>query len=282
MALNFPKYWARGNADGISCWWWSERSAEEAKQLATARATDLAERWRQGIQSTARGSSYGYGDRPLREQVLEELRDSKGTISAVLTRNVYGSLVLNTDGAMFVDIDLPNLEPKPKGFFQTLFGRSAQPEPTVRMEAVQRICRWIEGQRRFGARLYETKAGLRLLLVHDTFDPTSSEVSNAFKALQADPLYQKLCERQRCFRARVSPKPWRCGAPQPPHSWPFVDPDAEAEYATWLQSYSAAASKFASCRFLKAVGHGEQHPDLVEIIKLHDRLSAANSSLPLA
>lgn len=282
MALKFPKYWAKGVVGGVSCWWWSDRSLEDAKQLAHSKATELAERIRLGVQRATRASGYGYGDRPLREQVLEELFDRRGEPSAVLTRNSYGSLVLNTAQAMFIDVDLPEPEAPRRGFFQLLFGKRQPPDTALRDEAIAQICRWVESNRGFGARLYETSAGLRVLMVHDLFEPDSSVAASAFEALNADPLYRKLCERQHCFRARVSPKPWRCGASHPPSSWPFENTRSEADFSRWLKDYEKEALSFASCHFVRTVGIPEPHPELVAIIELHDRLAAVSSNLPLA
>lgn len=282
MALKFPKYWAKAAVGGVSCWWWSDRSVEEAKQIAQSKANDLSERIRLGVPRPTRGAAYGYGDRPLREQVLEELYNARGETTAVLTRNTYGSLVLNTAQAMFIDIDLPEPVAPRRGFFQLLFGKRPPPDTALRDEAVARVKRWVEGNPGYGARIYETPAGLRVLMVHDLFEPDSAAARSAFEALRADPLYRKLCERQRCFRARVSPKPWRCGASHPPTSWPFESPVIEKDFNRWLRDYESEAKQFASCHFLAEIGVSHVHPELSAIIELHDKLSAATSGRPLA
>ncbi len=283
MALNFPRYWARGTAGGVSCWWWSNRSADEAKQIADAKAIERQQWAKQNLRTTdKRGDHYGYGDKPLRELVIEELADKRGELTAVLTRNSYGSLVLNTAQAMFVDIDLPHKPRPPRGFFSLLFGKPVTPETVPQEEVIQHVSRWVEGKRGYGARLYETKAGLRLLVTHDLFDPTSREAATAFSELRADRLYQKLCVRQQCFRARVTPKPWRCDAGHPPASWPFEDASTAAAFNQWLEGYNSKATAFASCRFLKSLGDASIHPELAKIIELHDRLSGATSGRPLA
>ena len=50
---------------------------------------------------------YGYGERPLREEITQPVSSSAGSEIAVVTRNLYGALVLNTLNAMFIDIDFP-------------------------------------------------------------------------------------------------------------------------------------------------------------------------------
>src|SRR5260370_33382650 len=54
---------------------------------------------------------YGYGDRPLPEPLVREFRDTTETPNAVITRNAYGSLVMNARDLMFVDIDRQNVQP---------------------------------------------------------------------------------------------------------------------------------------------------------------------------
>jgi hypothetical protein len=48
---------------------------------------------------------YAYGCVPLREEVTNKLEDGQGNTVAVVTRNLYGSLVLNTERVMFVGLE---------------------------------------------------------------------------------------------------------------------------------------------------------------------------------
>ncbi len=50
--------------------------------------------------------AYAYGDRPLREEIVRSVAGD-GERAAVVTRNSFGCLVLNTAGVLFVDVDLP-------------------------------------------------------------------------------------------------------------------------------------------------------------------------------
>src|SRR5262245_32685683 len=118
--MNFPQFWARGTSGDFFCWRWSSQSLAEAQTLADQAAQQLADRFRAGAYPPKHGGYYP--DRPFRGQLLQEIRSSTGETSAVITRNSYGCLVLNTARVMFVDIDLP--EPKKAGgFFQKLFGK---------------------------------------------------------------------------------------------------------------------------------------------------------------
>jgi len=62
-----------------------------------------------------------YGtDRPQREEVLREFKNHVGEISAVITRNSYGCVVLNTARIMFVDVDVE--APRNPATGESLFG----------------------------------------------------------------------------------------------------------------------------------------------------------------
>src|SRR4051812_44578624 len=103
--MNFPPFWARGERGNFLCWRWSSTSLEEAQKLADEAAQKMLERFRATGGSWQKGGYYP--DRPFREQVLQQMKTSAGDIAAVVTRNSYGCLVLNTSRIMFVDVDLP-------------------------------------------------------------------------------------------------------------------------------------------------------------------------------
>ncbi len=63
----------------------------------------------------------------------------------------------------------------------------------------------------WGWRIYRTKAGFRLLATHRPVFPSEPLAEEAFQEFKADILYRKLCVNQKCFRARLTPKSWRCG-----------------------------------------------------------------------
>ena len=119
--MNFPPFWARGASGDFSCWRWSSNSVAEAQSLANEAAQQLAERFAHGDFPPKHGGYYP--NRPFREPVLQEIKNDAGETAAVVTRNSYGCLVLNTARVMFVDVDLP--EPKSAGLFNRLFGKPA-------------------------------------------------------------------------------------------------------------------------------------------------------------
>jgi hypothetical protein len=61
-----------------------------------------------------------------------------------------------------------------------------------------------------------------------------------------------------------------------------VKPEHLPERTRWLEAYDAASEGFASCHFLEALGDGPECPAARDVRELHDELSRAVSSLPLA
>jgi hypothetical protein len=134
-------------------------------------------------------------------------------------------------------------------------------------------------------RVYRTPAGLRVLVMHRLFSPVDAEAAELFKALDCDPIYVKMCRQQRCFRARVSPKPWRIGIGQhllpKPGVWP-IRSEAMPRRKAWVENYDKKAAAFASCRFESEIGRGVAHEKALAVQRLHDRLCAADSGKPIA
>ena len=109
------------------------------------------------------------------------------------------------------------------------------------------------------------------------------EAAGILADLKSDPLYTRLCRAQECFRARLSPKPWRLNNMEtPPAQYPWRDARAEMLYRNWEQRYEAAIQQYATCRLIKQFGTGEVHPDVEPVLALHDRVSRVDAGLKLA
>ncbi|MBK8101664.1 MAG: hypothetical protein IPK26_31670 [Planctomycetes bacterium] len=133
--------------------------------------------------------------------------------------------------------------------------------------------------------MYETPAGLRLLALHRTFDPTASTTLQLLEELGSDPVYVQMCRLQACFRARISAKPWRIGIhkhmPPRPGVWP-VQPSRRAGRDAWIAHYEQVAAGFAACRFVGEFGDAPVHPRAAAVQRMHDELAKARSGLPMA
>lgn len=280
--MNIPRYWARATARvkhagrtlELLAWGWSDDGAAGAERRAGERLRGLVER-------IARGEPlprhYGYGARPLREEILEELR-ADGGLLAVVTRNGYGSLVLNAARALFVDVDFP--APRGGGLLSRLLGGAPRPEAAAEAAAA-RVREALAG-RSGGFRLYRTAAGLRVMGTGEAFDPRDPVTEALMSAMGADPAFVQLCRAQGTFRARLTPKPWRCGRRPPPGTHPREDPRVQRAFAEWRLGYEEACADRATCRFLETIGDRAVVPEVRPVLELHDRATRAGQALPLA
>lgn len=280
--MRIPRFWAHGSAtvqtlEGrtatFGCWRWSDRDVAEAQALAEAHARLMAQRFLAGRQL----DRYAYDARPLREEMVRPVVDER---RAVVTRNSYGALVLNSAELLFADVDF-DTRAKPGGLLG-LFGRPASPVA----ERVAKVEAWARRRPDLGVRVYETFGGLRVLLHNRPFAPGEPEAERILKELDSDPLYVRLCRGQACFRARLTPKPWRCGLPNPPARFPFVDVRAETAQRAWERRYETEITAYATCRLVAEFGPRTPAPELGPQIDLHDHLTRAREThgrpLPLA
>lgn len=286
--MYFPRHWHLSSTNAtnpengaqwpLKAWGWDDHSQEAAEQLSGKRLAGVVERLEKGI-NPGNGSWYEYENRPLREERLEEIAGASGP-TAVVTRAKSGPLVLNTAAIMFVDIDLPDPQLTMRGCLSALFpkpNRAAAEEP--RKETLFKIQNVAASQSGLAARCYETPAGFRLLVTHKAYDPKSAESTEVLQSFGADPLFTRLCERQSCYRARLTAKPWRLGMSAAPACWPVANKLA-TKHAEWLQSYSAACAGTGACRFLQTIGRSTEVCDEAQpIIKIHDGLACTGGKL---
>lgn len=298
---------------------WSQSSLEEAQANAEARAADALRKLLAGAKLDRREPKVAYNGAegvPIREEIVAEHGDT------VITRNSYGALCLNTPDVLFADVDFQERLPEGTGcsvFFASfllavglgmaylslwlfigilILGGlcSVVVSPlTFKLKSLfrggsERIAKtnlssFMAAHPDWKLRLYRTPAGLRIMAMHRLFTATEPEVEGFFKALKSDPIYVTMCQRQQCFRARVSPKPWRIGIGdhlRPRRGvWP-VHKEALPSRHAWIETYQAKAAKFAACRFEAELGQGATHEKARAVQQLHDQLCRADSGLPIA
>lgn len=135
-------------------------------------------------------------------------------------------------------------------------------------------------------RLYETPNGFRIAAEHALFDPTGEEAKHLFDQLGTDRHFVLLCHLQRCFRARVTAKPWRCGVTSLGRyqrvDWAGVRGQSESKRQAWLENYEKASKGYAACRLIGRYGQFTADPRAKAVLDWHDELARANSQLPLA
>lgn len=298
---------------------WSDTSQAEAQSNADARTQAALARLLSGEKLNRREPKIPYNGAdgvPIREEILDRRGDT------IITRNSYGASCLNTPNVFFADVDFKQssstfwavasflllaaaaiklgltidgpagailagvlcVSAAFAGDFVGKFIHRRTPEENAQL-AIDRIRKFISGNTHWNLRIYRTPAGLRVLATHQPLAPDDSTVAACFKTLGTDPTYSLMCLKQKCFRARVSPKPWRIGIgdhmrPRP-GSWP-VHPDRLPLRNAWITRYQSAAAGFASCRLMESIGSGTIHPDVLPVIEWHDELSRATTNLPIA
>ncbi len=278
--MRFAKFWAKGSYNGVSCWGWSDRSPTEAEHAALRTAESLAARIRL---NEPRTKSYDYAERPLREEIIESIDDT-----AIVSRNSYGCLVVNTSTVVFVDVDEEPRVSKgvSKGLLSgiiSLFSKKNEAATTeAELEFLAKVNSFIAQHPRWGIRAYKTAAGFRLLISHREFSPEDAEVSALFEFFKCDPCYQKLCAQQQSFRARLTPKPWRCGLERPAVRWPFTIASESEKFSAWLKQYEEQTRSYATCRLLGQFGSTQMPRSVLNVCGRHDRATQAESGMPLA
>jgi hypothetical protein len=298
---------------------WSDVNQADAQAMAEQRAQAAFQQVVSGEKLPRREPKVAYNGAqgvPIREEVLERHGD------VVITRNAYGARCLNTPDVLFADIDFNEelgcraivvwgvvllvgaiaggvwLKSGAVGVLLALLALICAYPVAALLRKIAIACRggaeraargkieaYVGRHPEWNLRLYRTPAGFRLLATHAVFAPDDPSVTKFFSALGVDRVYAAMCRNQHCFRARVSPKPWRVGVmdhirPRP-GVWP-VKPEHLGTRRSWIQNYEDAAARFAACRFVETFGSGPAHPKADAVRILHDRLSQALSGREIA
>ncbi len=298
---------------------WSDVSQADAQSSADARVEEALQRLLAGEKLPRREPKVPYNGAegvPIREEIVSRHGET------IITRNSYGARCLNTPNVLFADVDF-RVDPSCRltlvvvllllscavvvgwlaaskvigsvlavvalvlsGSIAKILHRALQrASGGAEGAARHRISRFVQQRPEWNLCVYRTPAGLRVLATHRTFSPGDPAVTECFKAFDTDPVYARMCLNQQCFRARVSPKPWRIGIDQHlrPRSgvWP-VTPDRLPLRIAWIAAYEAAAQSFAACQLIESVGSGITHPDVRLVQELHDEMSGATRQLPIA
>lgn len=195
--------------------------------------------------------------RPVCEPVVREL-DSRN----VVTRNRYGAEVLNSEETCFIDID--HVRRTFGETWRSLFGGARTPGDVLiaRMESLLSQSENAD----LGFRLYRTAAGFRLAVEGRHLEPESPRARKLMDFFNADRIYERLCVSQKCYRARLTPKPSR------------IRMGRYQDEASWVEEYDRRRRGYAVCRFICAKGRRLDG----SAISLHDGRTLCESDLPLA
>ncbi len=236
-----------------------------------APAPEDVREFRESLRVWAGAEDDGAYQRPICEEILRTLDSAN-----IVTRNGYGAEVLNSEDTCFIDVDSV-----PWRFTEILVSIFSFPSPGTRCLArVRRLAARPEN-RDLGFRVYETAAGCRVIADGPGLEPGSGRVHALFAELGADSRYARLCDIQRCFRARLTPKPYRL-----PRSFnvlpkdirfPYEDETSRREAARWAEEYKERSKPYAVCRFVGEAGR----PVRSSVVEFHDETTGAESGRPL-
>jgi hypothetical protein len=279
--VKIPRFWSSAEGDAevrgashlFRAFGWSDASVGEAQAMARERLARLLDRVRRG-DALPRG--YDYGARPLREEIVRELAGERGP-AGLVTRNRHGALVLNAARALFIDVDLGAA--RPRGALGWLLRKPKDDPEAAALERIRTALRGVAGG---SFRIYRTAAGFRVLATDPPFEPGSARSAQLFEAAGADPQFVRLCAAQESFRARLTPKPHRCGISRRPPAFPRDGDAAARAFAEWLRAYDAASARHAVCRLVDSAGFGRVHEEIAPLLALHDAETKVGSELPLA
>lgn len=189
----------------------------------------------------------------------------------VVTRNRYGALVLNCKNIMFLDIDEYS-----KTLYDYLFN-SSMSKKELMLNRIQRLAKKkkYEG---LGFRAYETARGFRVMVLNAHFWARSSTSKKMMKDFRTDRFYRWMCEKQNCYRARLTPKPVRVKQKSIRVRYPERSEAEERNMQQWLEEYNAKSRDFATCK-LRFVW-GDQPSN--RVVEYHDEMTRFRSDKKLA
>ena len=198
-----------------------------------------------------------------------------------VTYNSYDALCLNLAQIWIADIDFDDIISRRQwqkrckkedvaAFSQFFWGgaeESSFVHDNLRAELVSVSARNIALSLSEGKyRLYETCGGLRIIRIDKPVEPRSRESVKNHISSYTDHRYQQLCLYQNCYRARLTPKPWRESSDEPIRVTQFIgDCDVKKNgretKVTW--------------------GKIKPHGNLAKLIEYHDDKTHAFSDIKL-
>jgi len=262
------KYWAKfeGNLtiDGTSVnavfLGGSDISPEEAGKAAMCKH-DL-------VQQKINGVKHEFDDYEveIREEQIKVISDA-----AVITRNRYGAHVMNVEKLMILDVDEP-----PRSILD-IFSKKTPDWKLVRIiDSMEKLHKELNLPV-LGLRLYKTYKGFRVIVTGKDIAPNEKLAQVISRKLNTDDLYWTLCKKQHCYRARLTPKPYRIEY-QPIKIRLPDSLERRDEIMSWENGYLAAAKDYSVCRYIKTIGDN----NMDSLTSFHDEYTGAYADRKLA
>ena len=238
-----------GMQQAITCYGGSNVSVEDARRKAQEKA--------EKVNRKIKGEKHLFDEyeAEIREEILQIIDDH-----SAITRNRYGAQVLNAEHLLILDID----KPKPS-FGDFLKKKDLAQDKRKIFDMVRKLAVTPKYQ------------GARVVVSGEDFDARDPETGRIMSEFNCDQLYMTLCQKQRCFRARLTPKPHRMKMRRYKIQFPREGEDPELQ--RWLADYERESRGYNVCKFIEQMG--TRHP-VSDVVLIHDELTGANFRQPLA
>ncbi|MFV0477042.1 MAG: hypothetical protein ACK5ME_04300 [Parahaliea sp.] len=218
-----------------------------SKEDASAQITLLAREIEQRI---LRGEQKEEYDAAIREHIAELIDEHN-----VITVCRYGARIWNTTQYTVLDIDYSSLTFF--DFFRAIRKLGRKERIVARFE--KNIKKYSELGSDF--RIYETQKGVRVI-GRKYIDPDSKNYEALMKSLNVDWLYIMLSKKQKCYRARLTPKPYRMRFRTIRIKSP-LDCE-EPSYEQWSKDYDKRSEDFSVVSLIKIIGNDFSKEKLIQ------------------
>ena len=200
------------------------------------------------------------------EEIIEIIDENN-----IITRNRYGALVLNSKKLMFIDIDEYTKS------VVDIFFRANYTTKQLMLKKIEKIAS-MSKYSELGFRVYETFKGYRVMVCSKDFNPRSNESSFILNEFNSDYLYRMLCIKQNCYRARLTPKPYRIKQKKTKVIYPDRTEEQQENLLNWIKEYNQKSELFSTCHLVKEFGKINAH----KVIEYHDNIAGVKKRNPLA
>ncbi|WFB36312.1 hypothetical protein P3T73_00855 [Kiritimatiellota bacterium B12222] len=268
--MNINKYWRNVSRSctvnekpyHFIAWGGSRNSEQEALENAEKKLVHIIDHFTGKEQSSW---DYEYAHSEIREPIIVEDEKHPDAPEWVITRNRYGALVLNVASVVFIDVDcLPG-------------GCLSLGSMKGKEKVLAQIVHTIERDQ-LACKVYETYAGYRLVLTDRLLTPDAQDSVAVMQKFKSDKLYATLCLKHECYRARLSPKPYRIGVDVPKLT---IENYQDPEMVAWVKGYEATSAKYGVCKVVMDAPENQVLPEVKRILEIHDRF-CLNVNLPIA
>lgn len=232
----------------------SNRSLDDAKTEALKKIESYREQLNSGENPFQEYSV------EIREEIIKKIDENN-----IVTRNHYGALVLNSAETIILDIDRAKTTVVEKLMFWK--------RKNLKVELMEHIENACQKFSKYGFRIYETRNGYRVIVTDFKAKPSDQLVQKMFEEFYCDKLYHALCNKQECYRARLTPKPEYLRCKRVKIKFPRT-PEQNSKVDRWIEYYNRRAHNKAVCRFVKSIG-GEETP----ITRYHDEMTLLGGDL---